>query len=205
MNMVGELLPLSFYLQKDVVFLAKQLLGKVLVTENKTGLTAGIITETEAYAGIHDKASHAYGGKITQRNKIMYLRGGHAYVYLCYGIHYLFNVVTNEVNIPDAILIRAIEPYLGQDLMSERLTAKKMKSYPIHGPGKVSVALSINMEHNGMSLLQPPIYISDIGLSIADEDILVTPRVGVEYAEEDALLPYRFVVKNPEKLIANLL
>jgi DNA-3-methyladenine glycosylase len=205
MNMVGELLPLSFYLQKDVVFLAKQLLGKVLVTENKTGLTAGIITETEAYAGIHDKASHAYGGKITPRNKIMYLRGGHAYVYLCYGIHYLFNVVTNEVNIPDAILIRAIEPYLGQDLMSERLTAKKMKPYPIHGPGKVSVALSINMEHNGMSLLQPPIYISDIRLSIADEDILVTQRVGVEYAEEDALLPYRFVVKNPEKLIAKLL
>ncbi|MCX7697320.1 MAG: DNA-3-methyladenine glycosylase, partial [Bacteroidales bacterium] len=158
-------------------------------------LTSGIITETEAYAGIKDKASHAYGGKLTPRNKVMYKEGGYAYVYLCYGIHYLFNVVTNEKNIPDAVLIRSIEPFHGKYMMEERLKSKKMKAYPIVGPGKVTVALGISLIHNGLSLFKPPLYIADVGIQIEENQIITTTRIGIDYAEEDALLPYRFLLK----------
>lgn len=184
-----------FFLREDVCLIAKELLGKVLVTEIDGKITAGIITETEAYAGVKDKASHAYGGKITPRNKVMYEQGGHAYVYMCYGIHYLFNVVTNKENIPDAVLIRAIEPYYGKEIMAERLIKKKMKPYPVIGPGKVSVALGITLKHNGLTLFEPPIYITDSGIQVLKKDIITTTRVGIDYAGEDALLPYRFILK----------
>lgn len=114
------ILPESFYTRTDVVMIAKELLGKTLVTNFGGVATAGMIVETEAYAGVADKASHAYGGRRTTRTEIMYMHGGTAYVYLCYGIHHLFNVVTNVRDVHHAVLIRAIEPLAGIDIMLER-------------------------------------------------------------------------------------
>src|SRR3954469_4711741 len=112
-------LPLSFYLRKDVVKISKELLGKVLVTNWRGELTSGRIVETEAYEGEIDKASHAFKGR-TARTEVIFGEGGRAYVYLCYGIHQMFNIVTNRNDIPHAILIRAVEPIQGIDIMLKR-------------------------------------------------------------------------------------
>ncbi|MFN4248289.1 MAG: DNA-3-methyladenine glycosylase [Flavipsychrobacter sp.] len=180
----------SFYMNEDVVQVAKDLLGKVIVTKIDGITTSGIITETEAYAGITDKASHAYGGRRTNRTEIMYARGGVAYVYLCYGIHHLFNVVTNVQDIPHAVLIRAIEPVKGIDAMLQRRKKTKLQPQLTSGPGAMSMALGIHTSHTGLSLAKGIITIHDEGLSV--EDIIATTRIGVDYAKEDALLPYRF-------------
>lgn len=183
----------SFYLNEDVVQVAKDLLGKVIVTKIDGITTSGIITETEAYAGITDKASHAYGGRRTNRTEIMYARGGVAYVYLCYGIHHLFNVVTNVQDIPHAVLIRAIEPVKGIDAMLQRRKKTKLQPQLTSGPGAMSMALGIHTSHTGLSLAKGIITIHDEGLSV--EDIIATTRIGVDYAKEDALLPYRFYIE----------
>jgi DNA-3-methyladenine glycosylase len=195
-------IPLSFYRQTDVVQIARELLGKSLFTESREGVTGGIITETEAYAGVTDKASHAFGGRFTERTQIMYRDGGCAYVYLCYGIHSLFNIVTNCEGVPHAILIRGIFPTVGIDLMLERRKIKKAGADFCKGPGKVSKALGIHYSHTG--ILLSALAVNDKGMKIwledndnvvKEDDILSTPRVGVDYAEEDALLPYRFELK----------
>jgi DNA-3-methyladenine glycosylase len=183
--------PLSraFYTRADVLVVAKELLGKVLVTEFDGFRTSGIIAETEAYAGVDDRASHAHGGRRTARNEPMYARGGTIYVYLCYGIHHLFNVVTNVAGIPHAVLVRAILPLEGTAVMAARRNVLRPTT---SGPGTLTQALGIRTHHSGGDLLQGPITIEDHGLYVPDEVLLIGPRIGVDYAGADALLPYRF-------------
>ncbi|PCH69183.1 MAG: 3-methyladenine DNA glycosylase [Bacteroidetes bacterium] len=183
----------DFYLQGEVVSIAKQLLGKALCTKFNGVLTAGIITETEAYAGTTDKASHAYFGRRTKRTEVMFAEGGVAYIYLCYGIHHLFNIVTNQKDIPHAILIRAIQPKEGIDLILKRRNKKTLDKAISAGPGTVSQALGIKTTQTGTSLLGSKIWLQDLGIKIPEKDITVGPRIGVDYAKEDSLLPYRFV------------
>jgi DNA-3-methyladenine glycosylase len=191
-------LPLDFYQQHNVCEVARQLIGKVLVTSFDHMLTAGRIVETEAYNGVVDKASHAYGGKFTNRTSVMYEPGGIAYVYLCYGIHHLFNVVTNQAFVPHAVLIRGIEPVYGIEQMLQRFKKLKFDHSIGRGPGNVSKALDINVRHTGTLLCESAIFISDDGWKTQKSNIMATPRIGVDYAEEDALLPYRFILKgNP--------
>jgi DNA-3-methyladenine glycosylase len=182
----------DFYLRDDVVAIGNELLGKVLCTQINDDLTKIVITETEAYAGATDRASHAYGNKRTKRTEPMFGEGGTAYVYLCYGIHYLFNVVTNANDIPHAVLIRAGIPLAGTEIMLERRSKAKMDKTLLGGPGSLAQALGITTEHSGLSLLDSQIWIEDQGIEIADDSILVGPRVGVAYAADDALRPYRF-------------
>lgn len=186
-------LPTSYYQNTDVVFLAKDLLGKRLITLVDGIKTSGIITETEAYNGVDDKACHAYGGRRTKRTETMYLSGGHAYVYLCYGIHQLFNVVTSIQDDPKAVLIRAVYPDFGIDTVLKRRKKLTLNSSLCGGPGMVSQGLAIGKEHNALSLQSEKIWIENTNLTVRDKDILIGPRIGIDYAEEDALLPYRFV------------
>jgi DNA-3-methyladenine glycosylase len=190
------ILPESFYTRPDVVKIAKELLGKVLVTTFDGVMTSGMIVETEAYAGAGDKASHAYGNRRTNRTEIMYRNGGTAYVYLCYGIHHLFNVVTNLQDIPHAILIRAIEPLDGLEEMLARRHQLKLTPSLTAGPGAMSMALGIHTRHTGSGLAGPEVFIEDRGIKIRKADIVAGTRVGVAYAAEDALLPYRFYIRN---------
>lgn len=185
----------DFYTRKDVVKIAKELLGKFLVTNFDGVYTAGMIVETEAYAGIADKASHAFGNRRTNRTEIMYAEGGTAYVYLCYGIHHLFNVVTNVKDAPHAILIRGIEPVDGIVDMLLRRGKEKVQPSLTAGPGAMSAALGIKTSHTGLSLMGDEVWIEDREVKIAAKDIVSGSRVGVAYAQEDALLPYRFSIK----------
>ena len=189
------ILPESFYTRKDVVKIARELLGKVLVTAFDGVLTSGMIVETEACAGATDKASHAFGSRRTNRTEVMYMHGGAAYVYLCYGIHHLFNVVTNLQDTPHAILIRAIEPLEGIDIMLERRGKEKLTPSLTAGPGAMSMALGIHTCQTGSSLQGPDIRIEDRGIKVASKDIIAGTRVGVAYAMDDALRPYRFSIK----------
>jgi DNA-3-methyladenine glycosylase len=188
-------LPKSFYTRHDVVQIAKELLGKYLFTKFNGKLTGGIITETEAYAGEIDRASHAHGGRRTKRTEVMYMQGGTAYVYLCYGIHSLFNVVTNQKNIPHAILIRAIHPTHGIETMLKRRKMKEVKKNLAAGPGTVSEALGIHYSDTGLSLLGNKIWLEDREFKVDPENIIEGKRVGVDYAGEDADLLYRFILK----------
>lgn len=181
----------SFYLGKDVVTIAKKLIGKMLVTSLEGKVTKGIIVETEAYCGRNDKACHANNGLRTKRTEIMYGEGGVAYVYLCYGIHHLFNIVTNETDIADAILIRALEPLEGETHMKGRTKSPKLTN----GPGILSKAMGITVNHSGTSLFGDDIWLEE-GLSVKENDIKATKRVGVDYAEEDAELPWRFYIRD---------
>ncbi|HEX5651937.1 MAG TPA: DNA-3-methyladenine glycosylase [Chitinophagaceae bacterium] len=191
-------LPLPFYQRDNVVKIAKELLGKVLVTKWDDKTTAGRIVEVEAYEGMIDRASHAWGGRRTARNEIMYAEGGAAYVYLCYGIHHLFNVVTHGKDIPHAILIRALEPLKGITLMQER-TGKKQADHTLtRGPGNVSKAMGIHTTHSGISLLSRQLFLAEDGFVLNPKQIGSSPRIGVDYAGPHALWPYRFYVKgNP--------
>lgn len=179
----------SFYARPDVVAVARDLIGMVLVTTIDGAETSAIITETEAYAGAVDRASHAYGGKITPRNRIMYGDPGFAYVYLCYGIHHLFNVVTNVPGIAHAVLVRAVHPLTGAEIMRERRNAKKLTTA---GPGTLTQALGIKTIHTGIDLLGDLITIEDHGITVPRKAVITGPRIGVDYAGKDALLPYRF-------------
>ncbi len=187
----------GFYLHHDVVHLSRRLLGKVLHTRIGGTHTAGVITETEAYAGVKDRASHAYGGRRTPRNEPMYGPGGYTYVYLCYGIHHLFNVVTNVPGIPQAVLVRAVHPYIGVEMMAERRSPAPPTTT---GPGTLTQALGIRTQHTNLDLLDKTIWIEDHGIEVPEEAVVIGPRIGVGYAQEDALLPYRFHVQ-PSRLI----
>lgn len=176
-----------------MVKLAANLLGKVLCTDLQDGFSSGIICETEAYSGVTDKASHAFGGRRTPRTETMYLAGGHAYVYLCYGIHELFNVVTGEKDVPHAILIRGIFPLDGMELQAARRGNRWNLKTGI-GPGNVSKCLGINRQLNGIDLNHSThIWIEDRGIVVPSDEVKITARIGVDYAGEDASLPYRFV------------
>jgi DNA-3-methyladenine glycosylase len=187
--------PLSFYNRKDVVKIARELLGKIIVTNFNGKITSGKIVETEAYVGIIDKASHSFAGRRTSRNEHMYSAAGTAYVYICYGMHQMMNIVTNEKEIPDAILIRAIEPLEGIEIMLKRTGKNKLDKTLTRGPGNVGKALGIFKHHSGLFLLDDEIFLMDNGEKIPDENIGISKRIGVESAGTDALLPYRFYVK----------
>ena len=181
----------SFYLRDDVVAIAQELLGTILVTEWEGVRTTARIVETEAYRGPEDKASHAYNNRRTARTEVMFGPGGHAYVYLCYGIHHLFNVVTGPAEIPHAVLVRAVEPLVGIDIMMarrQRTQPKKLTS----GPGLVGQALGLSTIHSGLALTTgDSIWIEAQGLE-KDEAIVSSPRIGVDYAGECATWPWRF-------------
>lgn len=191
------LLNKDFYRRDNVLLIAQELLGKVLVTNIDGFVTSGIIVETEAYAGVYDRASHAYGGRRTNRTEVMYHDGGVAYVYLCYGIHHLFNVVTNTDGVPHAVLIRAVEPLEGLDIMLERRGKEVLTPSLTAGPGSLSQSLGIKTAHSDVSLLDNKgiIFIEDRSVNINKEQIVANTRVGVAYAQDDAYLPYRFFIK----------
>lgn len=186
----------SFYLRGDVVRIAKDLLGKVLVTKVGKKITAGIIVETEAYS-YKEKGCHAYNSRMTERNKVMFKSGGHAYVYLCYGIHHLFNVVTNVEGKADAVLIRALQPTLGEEHILRRMNTNSMKK-TTSGPGKLTKAMGIDRSLNGDYLLSDRVWIEDQGIKILKRTIVASPRIGIDYAGEDAELPWRFTIKENE-------
>lgn len=195
---MSKKLPLDFYRHSDVVYLAKELIGKYLCTSIDGQKTSGMIVETEAYRGFNDAACHARDGRKTQRNSVMFENGGLSYVYLCYGIHPLFNIVTNKKNCADAVLIRAIHPLSGLPLMQQR--RKLSSSRKIHeltsGPGKVSKALGIHLDHYGLSLTGSTIWLEEHQNSSIKRNIQSSPRIGIGYAGKDASLPWRFFLKN---------
>jgi DNA-3-methyladenine glycosylase len=188
-------LPLDFYNRPDVLKIAEELLGKIIVTKFNGIVTSARIVETEAYIAITDRASHSYKGKRTARNEYMYAAAGVTYVYICYGMHHLFNVVTNKKNVPDAVLIRAAEPLQGVTTMLKR-TGKLKADYTLtKGPGNVSKALGIDKQHSGLNLLGNKIFIVDDGFTFNRNSTGTSPRIGVDGAGEAAAYPYRFYIK----------
>lgn len=188
-----EKLPRKFYTNPDVVSIAKQLVGKYLFTNIGGKLAAGKIVETEAYNGRNDRACHAFH-KHTPRTETMYLRGGRAYVYLCYGIHHLFNIVTNEEGLADAVLIRAVEPVFGKGTMTARRGQKVKGQKLTSGPGALSQALGIKTGHNGTSLLGNTIWAAKGPPENFETE--TDKRVGLgRPVGEDAKLPWRFFIR----------
>ncbi|MFZ5806599.1 MAG: DNA-3-methyladenine glycosylase [Verrucomicrobiota bacterium] len=192
---MNKILPREFYLCEDVVQIAQELLGKMLFTKVRGQLTGGKIVEAEAYGGKMDRASHAFGNRRTARTESMFLPGGHAYVYLCYGVHRLFNVVTGPKDCASAVLIRAIEPMIGVKTMLRRRNIKKMASKLTAGPGALTQALGITLKHDRADLCNGLLWIADAP-PIQQINILASPRVGVHYAGDDAKLHWRFRIKN---------
>jgi len=188
-------LPEAYYQSNDVVALSRNLIGKYLFTSINGELTGGYIVETEAYAGIVDRASHSFGGRMTPRTQTMYMQGGVAYVYLCYGIHEMFNIVTSVEGQPHAILIRAVQPTYGLDIIMKRRNMETLKPNITKGPGSVAKALGISRKINAFSLQGDTVWVEDRGLTFTDDEVTAGPRIGVDYAGDDALLPYRFYVK----------
>jgi len=186
----------EFYEQTDVVSVARQLIGKIVATHFDGVLTSGRIVETEAYVAFTDRASHAFAGKRTARNEHMYATGGTAYVYICYGMHQMLNVVTNANDIPDAVLIRAIEPLEGIEKMLERTGKKTSDSTLTKGPGNVGKAMGIFKKHSGLHLSEATMYImDDEQFHLDPQQITASARIGIDSAGEDASLPYRFFLK----------
>lgn len=184
----------DFYQGTDVVKIARELLGKVLFTRIDGVITGGTIVETEAYSW-KERGCHAYGARKTARNEVMFRPGGFAYVYMCYGIHYLFNVVTNREDTPEAVLIRALEPLAGVDHMMKRRIFPESNFHLTSGPGKLTKALGIGRSFNGKYLLDDEIWIEDSGMKLAKSKIAASERIGIGYAGRDARLPWRFSVK----------
>jgi DNA-3-methyladenine glycosylase len=191
---MNEVLPLSFYCHDDVVSISRDLLGKVLCTRIDGLLATGMIVETEAYSDI-ERACHAFGGRRTARTETFYQWGGVSYVYLCYGIHHLFNIITNAPDRADAVLIRAIAPIDGVAIMAARRNIAIDSPRLTAGPGTVTTALGITKLHNSLSLHSDTIWVEDRGIAISSAQIMTTTRIGVEGAGADGLLPWRFFVQ----------
>lgn len=190
-------LPESFYQRTNVVRIARDLLGKSLFTNRDGEVSGGMIVETEAYSW-KERGCHAYGGRKTARNAVMFGPGGHSYVYMCYGIHFLFNVVTNTSGTADAVLIRALEPHTGIETMEKRRGTLLNPFHLSSGPGKLTRALGIDRAWNGLSLMADRIWIADEGRRVPSSNVVASPRIGIDYAGEDAALPWRFYIKgNP--------
>ncbi|MCB9275390.1 MAG: DNA-3-methyladenine glycosylase [Lewinellaceae bacterium] len=191
----------AFFTRHDVLAISRELLGMYLVTNFNGLYTAGRIVEAEAYRGPDDKASHAYKNRYTERTRVMYSVGGFAYVYLCYGIHHLFNIVTAGEGCPHAVLIRGIEPIDNVELMLQRRSLARPVARLTAGPGVLSQALGITTANSGIDLAAPdsPIWLEHRGEpSVQENDIEAGPRIGVAYAEECAAWPWRFYLKgNP--------
>lgn len=186
----------AFYLREDPLTICRDLLGKKLVTNTGEEQTTGRIVEAEAYIAPEDKASHAYNFKRTKRTSTMFMEGSTAYVYLCYGIHAMFNIITHQEGMPHAILVRAIEPLAGIETMKIRRNRDKTDRKLTAGPGCVSQALGITTAYNRSSLLDETIWIEEGDKTIRKKDIQKGPRVGIQYAEEYKDKPWRFKVKD---------
>lgn len=188
----------SFYDRENVVRIARELLGKILVTHLDGVRTSGRIVETEAYNGVIDRASHAFGGRRTNRSEHIYGGPGTVYIYIIYGIHYLFNVITNKKDVPHGVLIRALEPIEGIDYMLKRIRKPEADYTITKGPGNLTRAMGLSKMQNGSNLYSKEIFIEDDGLRYKKNEILATRRIGVDSAGKDAELLYRFIVKgNP--------
>lgn len=200
MQTKGKRLTKPFYTRTDVVQISQELLGKYLVTNIDGQITSGKITETEAYRAPDDKACHAYNNRRTARTQVMFAEGGKAYVYLCYGIHHLFNVVTATEDVAHAVLVRAVEPVDNIESMLLRRKMKKLERRLSAGPGTLSHALGITTKWTGVDMTDAdsPIWIEDRGEDILSENIIASPRVGIGYAEECIDWPWRFRIKNSE-------
>jgi len=189
-------LPREFYTRADVLTVARQLLGQILVVPTRDGdRVAGIIVETEAYQGPEDRASHAYGGRRTRRTETMYQMGGTAYVYFVYGMYHQFNVVTNVPEIPHAVLVRALEPVEGIDNMRRRRPGQSDVNLA-NGPGKLSLALAIDRSLDGADLLDDRVWIEKGARRVAPSSIACGPRIGIAYAGRWAEKPWRFWLRN---------
>ena len=184
----------SFYERANVVKIASDLIGKALFTRVGNCVTGGMIVETEAYSW-KERGCHAFQKRKTERNAIMFGSGGYSYVYLCYGMHHLFNVVTNKNDIPEAVLIRAIEPRVGIEEMKLRRGIKVNGFQLTSGPGKLTRALGIDRKLNAKDLLDDEVWLEDIGERVPASRIVASPRIGIDYAGEDAALPWRFTLK----------
>lgn len=185
----------EFFERDDVVQISRDLIGKELYTNLGGTVTSGIIVETEAYNGRTDRACHAYPDVRTARTETIYGPPGFAYVYLCYGIHHLFNIVTNKEGLADAILVRAVEPVKGIDKMLERRGREKLDPTVTNGPGKLSQALGITTDHDQTNLFGDTLWIEERERKVKDSEIKASARIGVDYAGEDAKLPWRFTLK----------
>lgn len=185
----------DFFEQNDVVKISRLLIGKVLITNLREATVKARIVETEAYSW-REKGCHAYGGKKTNRNAVMFQSGGVAYVYVCYGIHHLFNIVTNQKDVAEAVLIRGVEPIDGTDLMRSRRGVLKNDFQLTSGPGKLTKAMGIDRTWNGKSLMDDEIWVEDDGYFVPAKDIYAGPRIGIDYAGEDANLPWRFWLRD---------
>lgn len=183
----------TFYSGDNVVKIAKSLLGKFLVTDLPEGKTSGMIVETEAYSW-RERGCHAFNHKKTNRNAAMFEQGGVSYVYLCYGVHELFNVVTNKKGFAEAVLIRALQPVDGIDLMMDRYKIKKPNGIT-SGPGKLTKALGITRAHNLQDLNGDTVWIEDRNHKVKANSIHASARIGMNFHGEDAILPWRFTIK----------
>lgn len=192
-----ELLSSGYYQNSDVISLARDMIGKLIVTEIDDITTSGIIVETEAYKAPEDKASHAYDNKMTSRTKTMFEAGGTSYIYLIYGFHHLFNIVTGPQGLAHAVLIRAVEPVEGIDIMIKRRKMLTANSELTNGPGKWTSAMGITTKYNGLKLFEPEssIKIYDTGSVFLSEDIISSSRVGIPYAQDYIDKPWRFRLK----------
>ncbi|NOT35841.1 MAG: DNA-3-methyladenine glycosylase [Saprospiraceae bacterium] len=196
--MPNSILPHSFYLNDDVCFIAKSLLGKILETNINGVITSGYIVETEAYRGPDDRASHSFNNRRTPRNESMYQSGGYSYVYICYGIHFLFNVVTAKKDTAHAVLIRALEPIEGSAEMLKRRSLKTESNLVTKGPGSLSQALGITKSYDSVCLfsLQSPVRILESDKNFDPSMIGISTRIGVESSQEAASYPWRYFIKN---------
>lgn len=193
--MISTKLPRSFYTRANVLTVTRDLLGKVLVVPARDGTrVSGRIVEAEAYRGPQDRASHAYGGRRTKRTETMYLVGGTAYVYFVYGMYYQFNVVTNVQDIPHAVLIRALEPLEGIEIMRRRRHHHADQNLT-SGPGKLCVALGIDKRLDGADLMGPRVWIEE-GQRISARQVACGPRIGIDYAGDWVTKPWRFWIRN---------
>jgi len=188
------LLELSFYRRTAPLTVSRELLGKVLCSNVGGVVTRAVITETEAYIGPGDRASHAWNNRRTKRTEPIFADGGIAYVYLCYGIHHMFNVVTGRAGVPHAVLVRGGRPLAGEAKMRERRGGSHGARPLIDGPGKLAQALGVTTALTGETLAGRRIWIEDHGIRVAADEIEVGPRIGVDYAGADASRPYRFLL-----------
>jgi DNA-3-methyladenine glycosylase len=196
----GKKLPVEYYHSLDVTAIAKDLLGKYVVSKVDGMLTSGMIVETEAYRGPDDRACHAYNNRRTDRTEVMFAAGGVAYIYICYGMHHLMNVVTAPEDHAHAVLIRAIQPEDGADIMAARRLMPPGDKRIGKGPGALSQALGLRSHMSGTSLHKhkTPIWIEDRGVRFTPDQVCVSERIGVESAGDAATWPWRFFVKgNP--------
>ncbi len=197
MRKTGSRLPRSFF-SRDAVTVARELLGQRLVRVLEGQRLAGLIVETEAYLGVADRAAHSFGGRRTARTETMYADGGTAYVYLNYGIHHLFNIVVETVDVPAAVLIRAVEPVEGIERMQTRRPAARAVTNLCSGPGKLGAAFAIDLSHDRLDLVTSSELFLERQPPPPAVRILRSPRIGVGYAGPWASKPLRFFIKgNP--------